>query len=77
MEETLKIASATKSENFFVAVSRGILPSNVLLTLKGVNITTRCNVCGIDEDDLHVLFYCPVAVEYWRILGSYFRLKYA
>lgn len=38
------------------------------LALKGVNITTGCKVCGIDENDLHVLLYCPVAIGCWKIL---------
>lgn len=69
MEETWKLQVPTKVKNFMWRVSIGILPTNVSLALKGVNITTGCKVCGINEDDLYVLLHYFVAVEYWRILG--------
>ena len=63
-----KLKAPPKVKNLIWRICRGCLPTRDRLLDRGVNCTSMCAMCeGTYEDAIHVLFYCPKAINVWQI----------
>lgn len=70
----LKICSIESvSINFMWRALQGILPSNVNMIDRYLNISLCCKMCGLVEDGLHV---CSISIECWQIVDMHISSRF-
>ncbi|KAJ9182183.1 hypothetical protein P3X46_006206 [Hevea brasiliensis] len=73
-----KLLISPKLKNFIWRTCRDLLPSRLRLNQRDLQVDQTCVLCGQEEDSVHALLKCPLAIDCWKLIGvDYSRIVYA